>query len=123
MLTFHIVEILVRLFPDPSGPLASFAGDLFEILGCYFPIHFTHVSQTYRLQVCCIFSYFSAFDSLALAIFQQFQAASRVSLRIALCLSVKNMYLEFLWPPMKMISDACELCFWVGCPNLGCFLV
>ncbi|XP_062156644.1 MMS19 nucleotide excision repair protein homolog isoform X2 [Alnus glutinosa] len=42
MLTFHIVEILVRLFPDPSGPLASFAGDLFEILGCYFPIHFTH---------------------------------------------------------------------------------
>ncbi|XP_059456370.1 MMS19 nucleotide excision repair protein homolog isoform X1 [Corylus avellana] len=42
MLTFHIVELLVRLFPDPSGPLASFVGDLFEILGCYFPIHFTH---------------------------------------------------------------------------------
>ncbi|XP_052182426.1 MMS19 nucleotide excision repair protein homolog isoform X2 [Diospyros lotus] len=42
MITFHIVEVLVRLFPDPSGPLASFAGDLFEILGCYFPIHFTH---------------------------------------------------------------------------------
>ncbi|XP_059595466.1 MMS19 nucleotide excision repair protein homolog isoform X3 [Vitis vinifera] len=42
MLTFHIVEILARLFPDPSGPLASFAGDLFDILGCYFPIHFTH---------------------------------------------------------------------------------
>ncbi|KAB1218501.1 hypothetical protein CJ030_MR3G026381 [Morella rubra] len=42
MLTFHIIEVLVRLFPDPSGPLASFAGELFEILGCYFPIHFTH---------------------------------------------------------------------------------
>ncbi|KAJ7963077.1 MMS19 nucleotide excision repair protein-like protein [Quillaja saponaria] len=42
MLTFHIIESLVQLFPDPSGPLASFAGDIFEILGCYFPIHFTH---------------------------------------------------------------------------------
>lgn len=44
MLTFHIVEVLVQLFPDPCGPIASFAGDLFGILGCYFPIHFTHVS-------------------------------------------------------------------------------
>ena len=44
MLTFHIVEVLVQLFPDTSGPFASFAGDLFEILSCYFPIHFTHVS-------------------------------------------------------------------------------
>ncbi|XP_041014960.1 MMS19 nucleotide excision repair protein homolog isoform X1 [Juglans microcarpa x Juglans regia] len=42
MLTFRIIELLARLFPDQSGPLASFAGDLFEILGCYFPIHFTH---------------------------------------------------------------------------------
>ncbi|KAK9281071.1 hypothetical protein L1049_003964 [Liquidambar formosana] len=42
MLTFHIVEVLAQLFPDPLGPLASFAGDLFDILGCYFPIHFTH---------------------------------------------------------------------------------
>nr|POE98686.1 mms19 nucleotide excision repair protein like [Quercus suber] len=42
MLTFHIVEVLVQLFPDTSGPFASFAGDLFEILSCYFPIHFTH---------------------------------------------------------------------------------
>ncbi|CAL5439668.1 unnamed protein product [Camellia sinensis] len=42
MITFHIVEVLARLFPDPLGPLASFAADLFEILGCYFPIHFTH---------------------------------------------------------------------------------
>lgn len=44
ILTFHIVELLVQIFPDPSGPLASFCGDLFEFLGCYFPIHFTHVS-------------------------------------------------------------------------------
>ncbi|THF99081.1 hypothetical protein TEA_007038 [Camellia sinensis var. sinensis] len=44
MITFHIVEVLARLFPDPLGPLASFAADLFEILGCYFPIHFTHLA-------------------------------------------------------------------------------
>ncbi|XVF26849.1 hypothetical protein REPUB_Repub14bG0054800 [Reevesia pubescens] len=42
MLTFHIIEVLSRLFSDPFGPLASFAHDLFEILSCYFPIHFTH---------------------------------------------------------------------------------
>ncbi|KAK6914821.1 MMS19, C-terminal [Dillenia turbinata] len=42
MLTFHIIEILAKLFPDPCGPVANFAGDLFDILGCYFPIHFTH---------------------------------------------------------------------------------
>ncbi|XVF74504.1 hypothetical protein PTKIN_Ptkin13bG0115700 [Pterospermum kingtungense] len=42
MLTFHIIEVLPRLFPDPCGPLASFAHELFEILECYFPIHFTH---------------------------------------------------------------------------------
>ncbi|GFP97780.1 mms19 nucleotide excision repair protein homolog [Phtheirospermum japonicum] len=39
---FRIVENLARLYPDPSGPLASFAGELFEILSPYFPIHFTH---------------------------------------------------------------------------------
>ncbi|XP_043695721.1 MMS19 nucleotide excision repair protein homolog isoform X2 [Telopea speciosissima] len=42
MLTFHLVEILAQLFPDPSGPLASYASDIFEILSSYFPIHFTH---------------------------------------------------------------------------------
>lgn len=42
MLTFHIVELLPRLFPDPSGPFASCAEGLFEILSNYFPIHFTH---------------------------------------------------------------------------------
>ena len=43
MITFHIVNVLSRLFPDPAGPVASYAEDLFEILGRYFPIHFTHV--------------------------------------------------------------------------------
>lgn len=43
MLIFHIVELLAQLFPEASGPLENFAGDLFEILECYFPIHFTHV--------------------------------------------------------------------------------
>ncbi|KAJ9179251.1 hypothetical protein P3X46_011061 [Hevea brasiliensis] len=42
MLAFHIVEVLMQLFPDPCGPISNFAGDLFGILGCYFPIHFTH---------------------------------------------------------------------------------
>lgn len=42
--TFHIIEALVQLFPDPSGPLASYCGDISENLGLYFPIHFTHVS-------------------------------------------------------------------------------
>ncbi|KAK2971128.1 hypothetical protein RJ640_008552 [Escallonia rubra] len=42
ILTFHIVEVLAGLFPDTDGPLTSFAEGLFEILGSYFPIHFTH---------------------------------------------------------------------------------
>ncbi|XP_061359137.1 MMS19 nucleotide excision repair protein homolog isoform X2 [Gastrolobium bilobum] len=42
MLAFHIVEFLARLYPNPSGLLASFASDLFDILEPYFPIHFTH---------------------------------------------------------------------------------
>ncbi|CAL0322063.1 unnamed protein product [Lupinus luteus] len=42
MLAFHIVESLGQLNPDPSGLLASFAKDLFDILEAYFPIHFTH---------------------------------------------------------------------------------
>ncbi|XP_077210194.1 ARM repeat superfamily protein isoform X2 [Tasmannia lanceolata] len=45
MITFHIVESLVKVFPDPFGPVASFAGDLFEILGRYFPIYFTHPNK------------------------------------------------------------------------------
>ncbi|XP_042517335.1 MMS19 nucleotide excision repair protein homolog [Macadamia integrifolia] len=42
MLTFHLVEILAQVFPDPSGPLATYAEEIFEILSSYFPIHFTH---------------------------------------------------------------------------------
>ncbi|XP_073299299.1 MMS19 nucleotide excision repair protein homolog isoform X2 [Primulina huaijiensis] len=42
VLVFHIIESLAKLYPDPSGPLSKFAQDLFEILGSYFPIHFTH---------------------------------------------------------------------------------
>ncbi|KAJ4831086.1 hypothetical protein Tsubulata_006074 [Turnera subulata] len=42
LLTFHIVELLVQLFPDPYGPIPIYASDLFEILGRYFPIHYTH---------------------------------------------------------------------------------
>ncbi|XP_074344600.1 MMS19 nucleotide excision repair protein homolog isoform X2 [Apium graveolens] len=42
MLAFQIVEVLVHLYPDPTGPLSSYASDLFENLSCYFPIHFTH---------------------------------------------------------------------------------
>lgn len=42
MLAFHGVETLARLYPNPSGVLANFARDIFEILESYFPIHFTH---------------------------------------------------------------------------------
>ncbi|KAK7261769.1 hypothetical protein RIF29_28088 [Crotalaria pallida] len=42
MLAFHIVESLGQFNPDPSGLLASFAKDLFDLLEAYFPIHFTH---------------------------------------------------------------------------------
>ncbi|KAK6125136.1 hypothetical protein DH2020_041102 [Rehmannia glutinosa] len=39
LIVFRIVEILGRSY---SGPLEEFEGDLLEILGSYFPIHFTH---------------------------------------------------------------------------------
>ncbi|CAN0878198.1 MMS19 nucleotide excision repair protein homolog [Linum grandiflorum] len=42
MLTFHIVELLVKVHPHISGPVASDISELFNILSCYFPIHFTH---------------------------------------------------------------------------------
>lgn len=56
MITFRIVELLARIFPDPSGPLASFAEELFEILGSYFPIHFTHVRQLNASFYCVFFA-------------------------------------------------------------------
>lgn len=46
---FRIVECLAQLYPDPSGPLANYAEDLFEILGSYFPIRFTHVRDLFTL--------------------------------------------------------------------------
>ncbi|KAG6735323.1 hypothetical protein POTOM_062112 [Populus tomentosa] len=49
MLAFHIMEVLVRVFPDPCGPIESFASDLFGILSSYFPIHFTHLLQKLSL--------------------------------------------------------------------------
>lgn len=54
MLTFRIIEVLSQLFPDPSDALAGFAHELFEILGCYFPIHFTHVSFLHDNLLCYI---------------------------------------------------------------------
>ena len=48
MHAFHIVEVVAQTFPDPAGPVASFAEDLFDIIGRYFPIHYTHVSFTNR---------------------------------------------------------------------------
>ncbi|KAH0939924.1 hypothetical protein HID58_007385 [Brassica napus] len=42
MVAFHVVELLARLFPSPSGPVASEASDLFEFISCYFPLHYTH---------------------------------------------------------------------------------
>ncbi|KAL0319306.1 UNVERIFIED_CONTAM: MMS19 nucleotide excision repair protein [Sesamum angustifolium] len=51
LLVFHIVEILPQLYPGPSGPLANFAEDLFEILGCYFPIHFTHTLDKFGVLI------------------------------------------------------------------------
>ncbi|CAJ1955318.1 unnamed protein product [Sphenostylis stenocarpa] len=42
MLAFHVVESLARLYPDSSGPLASFAKDVFDILEPYFPLRITH---------------------------------------------------------------------------------
>lgn len=66
MLIFRVVEVLAQLFPESSGPLANFAGDLFDILGCYFPIHFTHVrslNHTVSLLFSCVFSEFRKYVS------------------------------------------------------------
>ncbi|XP_062189386.1 MMS19 nucleotide excision repair protein homolog [Phragmites australis] len=41
-LSFHVVEAVMKLFPDPSGLAAQFASDVFEILSKYFPVYFTH---------------------------------------------------------------------------------
>lgn len=50
MLTFRIVADLARIFPDPFGPLAGFAEDLFDVLGRYFPVHYTHPSDDFDVK-------------------------------------------------------------------------
>ncbi|EPS68498.1 hypothetical protein M569_06270, partial [Genlisea aurea] len=42
LIVFSIVEILGRLYSGSSGPLVNYAEELFEVIGSYFPIHFTH---------------------------------------------------------------------------------
>ncbi|KAL9264214.1 MMS19 nucleotide excision repair protein-like protein [Drosera capensis] len=39
---FRIVKVLAGIFPDPDGPVANVAEEIFDTLGCYFPIHNTH---------------------------------------------------------------------------------
>uniref|UniRef100_A0A0E0LHR8 MMS19 nucleotide excision repair protein n=1 Tax=Oryza punctata TaxID=4537 RepID=A0A0E0LHR8_ORYPU len=41
-LSFHLVEAVMKLFPDPSGLAAQYANEVFEILSKYYPIYFTH---------------------------------------------------------------------------------
>ncbi|KAK9102309.1 hypothetical protein Sjap_019563 [Stephania japonica] len=50
MLTFHLVAVLGQVFPDPFGPLAGFAEDLFDILSRYFPVHFTHQNDDFDVK-------------------------------------------------------------------------
>ncbi|XP_027341803.1 MMS19 nucleotide excision repair protein homolog [Abrus precatorius] len=68
ILAFHIVESLAQLYPDPSGLLASFAKDIFDILEPYFPIHFTHPisGDTHLLKDDLSRSLMSAFSSTPL---------------------------------------------------------
>ncbi|KAI3416950.1 MMS19 nucleotide excision repair protein [Psidium guajava] len=42
LVAFHIVELAMRLFPDLCGPSDGLVGEIFDTLGRYFPIHFTH---------------------------------------------------------------------------------
>ncbi|KAI4325317.1 hypothetical protein MLD38_030729 [Melastoma candidum] len=42
LLMFRVVRLVFQLFSDSSGPLDSEAEGLFDILGRYFPIYFTH---------------------------------------------------------------------------------
>uniref|UniRef100_J3MIZ5 MMS19 nucleotide excision repair protein n=1 Tax=Oryza brachyantha TaxID=4533 RepID=J3MIZ5_ORYBR len=41
-LSFHLVEAVMKLFPDPSGLATQYASEVFEILSKYYPIYFTH---------------------------------------------------------------------------------
>lgn len=46
MHAFHIVERAAQVFAGPSSPVANYSAELFDVLGSYFPIHFTHVSSS-----------------------------------------------------------------------------
>lgn len=55
LLVFRIVESLARLYPGPSSPFSNYIEDIFEILGSYFPIHFTHVRSLNSICLLCIY--------------------------------------------------------------------
>lgn len=40
LVAFHIVELVVKLFPDPKGHMGSLSEEMFSIVSCYFPISF-----------------------------------------------------------------------------------
>lgn len=44
LLAFRIIQLLGRLYPDPDGPIASCADELFDVVSRYFPISFNPVS-------------------------------------------------------------------------------
>lgn len=44
LLAFRIIQLLGRLYPDPDGPIASCADELFDVVSRYFPISFKPVS-------------------------------------------------------------------------------
>lgn len=44
VLAFRIIQLLARLYPDPNGPIATCADELFDVVSRYFPISFNPVS-------------------------------------------------------------------------------
>lgn len=44
LLAFRIIQILGRLYPDPDGPIAECADEVFDVVSRYFPISFKPVS-------------------------------------------------------------------------------
>ncbi|KAK3126515.1 hypothetical protein QOZ80_7AG0557780 [Eleusine coracana subsp. coracana] len=41
-LSFHVVDVVMKLFSDPSGLAEQFSNEVFELLSKYFPVYFTH---------------------------------------------------------------------------------
>lgn len=81
MLSFQLVEIVIRLFPDPSDLVTRFAGDIFEILSKYFPVYFTHVSLADSATF--FFSFFTVF------FYQHIILCSSLYMRSFACISEK----------------------------------